>query len=361
LEEKLKMSDRKIKTLLFGLGRIASKLELDPLRKKPCTHAGVLFSPWGKRNFELKLAVDSQEERRNDFRNQWGLGAKIPVLEDGDEAGKQIKNLSETKSHLAIIATPSSDHFHTAKYLLNSGIRNLLIEKPVALSKKDALALSKLMKQKGARIWVNHERRYHPQYKFIRDHLENGFFGKVRSVRASVFTSAKNPGLAFSKSGGGPLLHDGTHAMDLIHWLFGTPNLNYAKVIFPKQGTIEDRATSWFSTKSGIEIFFDVSGGRDYFQFEIDILTDSHRLVLSNDGFQFWEGKTSPLYKGFRSLSPFQIPKFPDSEKSNAFLGIYQEVVEVIQGKKNRQEGNIEDNIHILDSLESIYHFRKSE
>ncbi|TGN08342.1 Gfo/Idh/MocA family protein [Leptospira ilyithenensis] len=357
------MSDRKIKVILVGLGRIASKLELDPFRKKPCTHAGVLFSGFGKKNFELELAVETKEERRNDFKDQWGLSSGFPIFENLNQSRMQIEELtgSQSFSHLAIIATPSSSHFHTAKQLLNFGIKNLLIEKPVAVSKKEGVLLRNLMKKKGARIWINHERRYHPQYRFVRDLIEKGKFGKVQSVRANVFTSAKNPGSAFSKSGGGPLLHDGTHAMDLIHWLFGKPNLNYAKLVFPKLGTIEDRATAWFSTKTGIEILLDVSGGRDYFQFEMDILTSSHRLILSNDGFQFWEGKTSRLYKGFQSLSPVQIPKFPDSEKSNAFLGIYQEIVEVIQGKKNRQEGNIEDNIHILDSLESIYNFRKSE
>ncbi|WP_109019798.1 Gfo/Idh/MocA family protein [Leptospira kobayashii] len=355
------MSDRKIKVILVGLGRIASKLELDPLRKKPCTHAGVLFSGFGKKNFELGLAIETKEERRNDFRDQWGLPPEFPILENLNR--KQIESFARAKSasHLAVIATPSSSHFDTAKQLLNFGIKNLLIEKPVALSKKEGVLLRNLMNKKNARIWVNHERRYHPRYLFVRDLLQKGSFGKVQSVRANVFTSAKNPGLAFSKSGGGPLLHDGTHAMDLIHWFFGKPKLNYAKLVFPKQGTIEDRATAWFSAKNGIEIYLDVSGGRDYFQFELDILTNSHRLILSNDGFQFWEGKTSELYKGFQSLSPIQIPKFPDSEKSNAFLGIYQEIVEVIRGKKNRQEGNIEDNIHILDSLESIYNFRKSE
>ena len=51
----------KFKTLLIGLGRIASKLENDPLRYHPCTHAGVLFSSFGKKHFLLTGIYDTNE------------------------------------------------------------------------------------------------------------------------------------------------------------------------------------------------------------------------------------------------------------------------------------------------------------
>lgn len=342
------MKPTKIKTILIGLGRIASKLEKDPYRKKPCTHMGVLMSDWGKSQFDFLFGFDTSPEICLEFQNQWKTQSETVF------PGPYVKNNSSTID-LAIIATPSHTHEFYAKKCLQLGIKNLLIEKPVAMSKRGAKSIAKLAKAKEARVWINHERRYHPSYVFVRDELKKGNFGILKSIRASVFTSAKNPGIAFSKFGGGPLLHDGTHAMDLIHWLVGKPKLIFAKMERPKKGMVETRAFACFESKPNVEIVLDVSGGRDYFQFEIDIHTSSHRIICSNDGFQFFESAPSKLYKGFQSLKLYQPKQFPKPESSNAFLGIYKEIQSVIHGESDHMEGTLSENIQILESIESIY------
>ncbi|MDZ4727273.1 MAG: Gfo/Idh/MocA family oxidoreductase [Leptospira sp.] len=349
----------KIKTLLVGLGRIAHGLEKDPYRIKPCTHAGVLYSNWGKRYFTLDGICDSDTSKVETFFSEW----KPKPIPENIKLPKSISKISNLRFpfDFAIIATPSDSHFEIACQLLNSGIPNLLIEKPVCLSAKDAIFLNQLAKSKGAKVWVNHERRYHPRYIYIRNKLKSNAWGNVKLVRANVLTSAKNPGLAFSKMGGGPLLHDGTHAIDLLFWMFGKLNLRYANVERPGKKYFEDRASVWLGARDGLEVFLDVSGGRDYFQFEIDIFTEKNRIILSNDGFQLFESKPSTLYKGFKSLKQGSFEKIPKIEKSNAFLGIYQEIHQNISKKINSQEGSLEDNIDILQCIESIYKFRRKK
>lgn len=62
-----------IPVLLIGLGRIASLLEKDRLRSHPCTHAGTIFSPWGRKKFSLLGAIDPSEERRITFCKDWNI------------------------------------------------------------------------------------------------------------------------------------------------------------------------------------------------------------------------------------------------------------------------------------------------
>ncbi|APY24990.1 hypothetical protein LEP1GSC133_4208 [Leptospira borgpetersenii serovar Pomona str. 200901868] len=62
-----------IPVLLIGLGRIASLLEKDSFRNRPCTHAGTFFSPWGKKKFFLVGAIDPSEDRRNRFCKDWNI------------------------------------------------------------------------------------------------------------------------------------------------------------------------------------------------------------------------------------------------------------------------------------------------
>ncbi len=352
LEENHKMKS-KMKTVLIGLGRIGQLLEKDPFRKKPCTHAGVLLSEFGLNRFEFALGVDISPERIQTFSNETGcMSIDLPSFQNLSK--KEIQSFD-----LAIIATPSITHESLASFCLEKGIRHLLIEKPVALSKKGGEKLEELRKKKRAKVWINHERRYHPSYQWVKQILETKKFGSICSVRASVFTSAKNPGIAFQKQGGGPLLHDGTHALDLIHWILGPCSVVSAKMERPVKKGIETRAFAILESKDGVPILLDVSGGRDYFQFELDIHTESHRMILSNDGFLFYESQTSKLYSGFRSLHPFIPSGFPNPETSNAFLGIYEEIYGVYSKKTKRQEGTLFDNIEILEMIESIYRRKK--
>lgn len=345
------MKPTKIRTILIGLGRIASRLEEDPYRKKPCTHMGVLSSPFGKKYFDFLCGYDTKSEVCQTFQKRWKKQTET-ISED-------FLPLPDGQIDLAIIATPSHSHEKIAKQCMLGGIKHLLIEKPVAMSSMGAKQLQFLAKRNGVKIWINHERRYHPSFRFVKKELENGNFGKLKSIRASVFTSARNPGIAFSKYGGGPLLHDGTHAMDLIHWLVGKPKLVYSKIERPKKGFVETRAFACFQTNSEVEIVLDVSGGRDYFQFELDLHTDTHRIICSNDGFQFLQSVPSKLYKGFQSLHSFVPKQFPKPETANAFVGIYHEIKEVISGESNHVEGTLAENINILESIESIYRSSK--
>lgn len=342
------MKRSKIKTILIGLGRICSGLERDPFRKKPCTHMGVLQSDWGRDRFEFLQGYDSDPKRCQIFQSQWNADAML-VARDPQ------KTSLPSPIELAVISTPSAYHEEWAIHCIQSGIPNLLIEKPVALSEEGAKRIQKYAKKHKTRIWINHERRYHPSYQFVKNQLTKGVFGNLKSIRASVFTSAKNPGLAFSKLGGGPLLHDGTHAVDLIHWLVENPKLIHSKLEKPKKNTVESRALAWFQNQSGVEVFLDVSGERDYFQFELDIHTDTNRIICSNDGFSFYQSEPSKLYQGFRSLVPFVPKHFPKPETSNAFIGIYDEIFKVIQGRKQTMEGTLSDNIEILHLIEAIY------
>ncbi len=341
------MQSSKIPVTLVGLGRIASLLEKDPLRRKPCTHAGVVFGSFGKKHFHFANGVDLQNDRLELFAKDWKVNPKSLFSE--------IESLPppQNPNHLLVVSTDSESHFPLAVKALEKGYRFLLIEKPVALRKKDALSLLRLEKQKRATIWVNHERRYHPHYQFAKANLMQGNWGKVKRVVANVFTSSKNPGMAFTGKGGGPLFHDGTHALDLVQWFFPTLQINWAKSFQRKKNQNPERVIAWLSAKPEVEILFEVSGGRDYFQFELDIMTTSHRIVLSNDGFQFLQSMKSSLYQGFNSLvaSPFPFPK---RILDSAFIGVYQEIVDVIKKNQSFRECSLQDNIEILAIMEKI-------
>ncbi|TGL61450.1 Gfo/Idh/MocA family protein [Leptospira sarikeiensis] len=336
---------RKSKLVLVGLGRIASSLEKDPYRNKPCTHSGVIFGDWGKKNFEFLGGFDPHPDKREKFLQQWKLPQNFAHPDWESYHSRSVPDI-------AVIASPSENHYRNAVEWIERGTKNLLIEKPVCETYLQAKDLEKLSRKKGVRIWVNHERRYHPKYAWAKEVIDSEKFGPVRTIRASVLTSALAPGRAF-QGRTGPLFHDGTHAVDLIYWFLGKPDRIRSSLTRRKGIPIEDRALAFLEYKSGPVVFLEAGGARKYFQFEIDIMTEEARILLSNDGMRLFHSKPSKKYKGFNSLTEVSFP-----EKSflgpNPFMNLYKEIRNVLTGKSERITGDIGENRNIMELLHRI-------
>ncbi|XDD49450.1 Gfo/Idh/MocA family protein [Leptospira sp. WS92.C1] len=402
-----------IPVLLIGLGRIASLLEKDPLRNHPCTHSGALFSAWGKKKFFLLGAIDPSEERRRQFCKDWNIqeskcfanfrewssaflsvedreldsitlgkdrvptssnnskqktsirkvgtpsktNASLPFFSINQSGQKsrnshtQRKNI-DLSSCLAVIATPSETHSELAKSAIRLGFRHLLVEKPVCHSLPLAQKLAKLCKETKTNLWVNHERRYHPLYQQVRKWIQEETYGPVRTIRASVLTSARNPGRAtLDKTG--PLFHDGTHAVDLLIWYLGMPDKVRSVLRSYRDSSVEEQAVALLTYPRGETVFLEAGGMRNYFQFELDIQTESARFLVGNDEVRIWKSKPSRKYKGFNSLTPVSISE-KSSAGSNPFLNLYDALFRHLTGKPSQITGNMEENLQILTLLDTI-------
>lgn len=354
---------KKIRVLLVGLGRIATRLEEDPLRRKPATHAGTLLSPWGRKRFQILAVSEPDNERLDDFFRQFGLekhsgtqtSRKSVTIHSPSKTEPLPSGETLSEIDLAVIATPSESHYTIARQLIRKGVPNLLIEKPVALSLSDAKRLKEIADSQGTKIWVNHERRYHPIYAWVRQGILEDKWGKLKTIHGSVLTSALDPGRAFSGKGGGPLFHDGTHLVDYLEWLLGRPDSVQAEFhrSHPEY-RLEEQVVAWLRYGNGVHVFLEVGGYRRYFQFELDIQTTQARIILSNDGFRFYEARESHLYKGFRSL--VERDAFPRKllESPNPFPRVYASIHRSITEGLPVETGSLEDNIRILETLERI-------
>ncbi|EKQ99101.1 Gfo/Idh/MocA family oxidoreductase [Leptospira borgpetersenii serovar Ballum] len=406
-----------IPVLLIGLGRIASLLEKDSFRNRPCTHAGTFFSPWGKKKFFLVGAIDPSEDRRNRFCKDWNIPknlcfpdfknwassfyssqSKIDpaivspnnrseydgktrrrnfsgtqfVRQEGQDLA-DFKNVHSVdlrrkkKDHnscdsnpnsidpifcLVVIATPSETHYQLAKAAIEFGFRHLLVEKPVCHSLPLARKLAELCRKTGTDLRVNHERRYHPLYIQVRKWIQEETYGPVRTIRASVLTSARNPGRAILDKTG-PLFHDGTHAVDLLTWYLGMPDRVVSILRSYPNSPVEEQALALMTYPKGETVFLEAGGMRNYFQFELDIQTENARFLVGNDEVRFWKSKPSRKYKGFKSLTPVSISE-KSSAGSNPFLNLYDSLFRHLSGKSSRVTGDMEENLQILTLLDTI-------
>ena len=76
------------------------------------------------------------------------------------------------------IATPSATHAPLAAAALRAG-KHVLVEKPLALSSRDARALGALARRRGLRLMAGHLLEYHPGFQKVLELAHGGRLGRI--------------------------------------------------------------------------------------------------------------------------------------------------------------------------------------
>jgi predicted dehydrogenase len=288
----------KIAAAIIGLGRIASLLEEDARREKPCTHAGAIAA-----NGELRLAAgcDIDEDRRRLFAERWG----VPVYADAEEM------LAEHKPGLFVIATHPDSHYHYCRMAAARGVSVLVCEKPLADTLGRARKIARLCGGGGRsgrslKIITNHERRYSADYIRAKAILDEEKLGPLLSVRAVLYLG-KNKRLL------DVLWHDGTHLADAIMFLGGgvlKHRRQWGARLSSRSGTAwleasllaQGKADGKVKDKIPTPVLIEVGAGRDHLVFEMEFSCERGRLRIGNGVFEVWESGESPYAEKFRSL-----------------------------------------------------------
>jgi predicted dehydrogenase len=131
--------------------------------------------------------------------------------------------LDRIKPEAAIIATPNSLHLDHGRSCCKRGI-HFLMEKPVTATVLEAAALVRLVAQSGVKTLVGHHRRYLAAVEDAKTIIESGRIGRL--VTASVIWATRKPDDYFQtawrvRAGGGPLLINAIHEIDLLRHLCG--------------------------------------------------------------------------------------------------------------------------------------------
>jgi predicted dehydrogenase len=277
----------KIPVSIVGLGRIASLLENDALREKPCTHAGAISAD---PDCELLAGADISDERRKLFAERW----KVPVYENAREM------LKSNPCKILCIATHPDSHLFYCRLAAEIGIPVVICEKPLAGSLHSARKIAALASK--IRILVNHERRYSADYIEARSILLKKTLGQPLSIKASLYMGKSNRLIDV-------LWHDGTHLVDAIMFLCGV-SLHHKRrlgaALSSKTGTTFLYGTACSlqtDSASALPFCIEAGAGRDHLVFEIEISCAKGRLKIGNGVFEVYQSAASTYAEGFRSLS----------------------------------------------------------
>jgi len=325
---------------VVGCGRIGSLLEEDPLRGKPATHAGAFAQCPAT---AIAAGCDIDQERLALFGERWGVARRHPDYR---------RMMENEKLDIVSVASWTETHAGVVAAAVAAGVKGIYCEKPIAVNLAEAKRMIKMCEKAGVAMVVGHERRWGRRFRVIRDMLRSGELGRLRSVTGYMLASAP-PRLSRRKYGGGTMFHDGTHLVDLFRFYAGDAQSVIAIEDRPHgRRHVENTAMGIIDFKDGVKGFILGGGEREYFHFEIDIQTDSARVLLGNHTAELYRTAPSKQFTGFAELERAPFPN--GGPEVNPFVGGVEDLIREMETGEPSISGGW-DGYKALETITAIY------
>ena len=161
----------------------------------------------------------------------YGTNAEKVARLCSDYGGTGYQNFDAFLKHcpmdVVIIGSPSGLHAEEGIAAARHGL-HVLTEKPIEISTARADALIEAAKQSGVQLGVIFQDRMKPHIRQLKSWIDQGLLGKVLLVDARVkwyrppeyYANSQWRG-TLALDGGGALINQGIHTIDLLLWLLG--------------------------------------------------------------------------------------------------------------------------------------------
>ena len=170
-----------------------------------------------------------------------------------------------------LIATPHPTHVPLGLAALRAGL-HVLVEKPLAVHKADAQRLVAAGRRRPRQVFGEvFNQRTDPFFRKIRELVRGGEMGTVRRInwtitnwfRPEAYYRSSGWRATWAGEGGGVLLNQSVHNLDLFQWIFGWPRRVRAHCQFGRYHDIEveDDVTAHLAYPDGLRAAFITSTG----------------------------------------------------------------------------------------------------
>ena len=150
----------------------------------------------------------------------------------GGDACTSLDEMLEKRPDIVVVATAHDSLSDLACQALDAGC-HVLVEKPAGRNLRDVEAVQRAAQQAGRLVKVGFNHRFHPGIERAVAEALSGAHGAVMFARGRYGHGGR---LGYeqewradpARSGGGEIVDQGMHLLDISHWLFGALPLNAA-------------------------------------------------------------------------------------------------------------------------------------
>ena len=236
--------------------------------------------------FELTAIADSNPDRL-EWSKEQNYGDNIEYFSNASEM------IKSGKIDACIVAIP---HYEHAKYAIECMKNNIhvMVEKPAGVYTLQAREMNEEAEKHPDVVYaMMFNQRTNCVYRKLRELVQSGNYGEIRRTnwsitnwyRSQIYYDSGDWRATWSGEGGGVLLNQCPHQLDLWQWICGMPKKIDAKLHFGKWHDIEveDDVTAYVEYENGATGVFITSTGdaRGTNRFEIQM--DKAKFVVEND------------------------------------------------------------------------------
>jgi predicted dehydrogenase len=232
---------------------------------------------------ELAAAAD----RRPSCREQWAksLPAGLPVFTDGSDL------IKSGKVDAVVLAVPHYQHPTLAIEAFAAGL-HVMSEKPAGVYTKQVREMNAAAEKSGKVFGVMFNQRTNTWYQKMREIVKSGSMGAIKRVnwivtnwyRTQTYYDSGEWRATWDGEGGGVLLNQCPHNLDLLQWICGVPSVVRAYCHNGKWHDIEveDDVSAYLEFPNGATGNFITSTGDAPGTNRFEITLEKGKLVADN-------------------------------------------------------------------------------
>lgn len=253
-----------------------------------------------------------------------------------------------------VISTPHYDHTPIAIECFQRGI-HVLSEKPIAAQMSDGKLMVEAYKEalkhhSNLKFAIMFQQRTYGYWKKIKSMLDEGKLGKLIRATWIITNWFRNQSYydngewraTWKGEGGGVLINQCPHNLDLFQWFFGMPEkvTGFAGLGKYHEIEVEDEVTAIFEYQNGMVGHFITSTGESPGTNRLEIIGEKGKLVFENNILTFWKNKISMLEQIQISVDPYAFAEFDELDIPYEHHGlpghrmIIENFVNTIRGKE---------------------------
>lgn len=293
---------KKIKLGILGIGNIGGN-HMRLIHEGKCPEV------------ELCAVCDIKPERMDPVRERFGESVAYFTQAEEMIASGKIDSL--------LVAVPHYDHPKYAIAAMRAGL-HVLIEKPAGVYTSQVLEMNRVAEECGKVFGIMMNQRTNCIYRKMREIVKSGELGAIRRTnwiitnwyRPQAYYDSGDWRATWSGEGGGVLLNQCPHNLDLWQWICGMPVKISAKMHFGKWHDIEveDDVSAYAEYENGATGVFITTTGDAPGTNRFEISLEKGKLVAEGDKLTMWKSEISEPEFSKTNTVPFGSMKFTRTE-----------------------------------------------
>lgn len=261
------------------------------------------------KNMEVTAVCDISAEKREAVKAAY---PEIAVFDDAEELYKS--GLCDT----VLIAVPHYDHPRLAILAFDYNL-NVITEKPAGVYTKQVKEMNERAAKSDKLFGIMYNQRTNPVYQKLREMVQRGDLGHLKRItwiitdwyRPQAYHDSSSWRSTWKDEGGGALINQNPHQLDLWQWMFGMPDRVYARASFGKYYNIEveDDVMAYFEYDNGTTGEYITSTGEAPGTNRLEIACDMGKVVIENNRLVFNRNVISEREHNRINKLPFAKPE----------------------------------------------------